>query len=185
MASNPPTVERSHSVGFVIQAALVSLAASALGLWVLRWVLDRPLGPEYGEAHHTLRSLLPMIGPAVVFCAVSVLLVGAVGLLILGVLASHKVAGPLFRLQRVAGFVERGILPGRIHLRATDQGVALATALNGFVDRWKGVLAGHEERVASADQAFREWMAARGTAAEPDALARLRALARRNPAGPP
>ncbi|GAB4257185.1 MULTISPECIES: hypothetical protein [Deferrisoma] len=177
MASEPKTVAPAHTISFLVKAALLSALASGLGLGALRWVLDRPLGPEYGEAHHAIRSLLPLVGPAVVFCGVSVLLVGAVALLILGVLASHKVAGPLFRLQRVAGFVERGILPGPIHLRATDQGVALAAALNVFVDRWKAVLHAEAARVDRVEEAWERWSHARDPRDRAEALEELRRLA--------
>ncbi|RMG87758.1 MAG: hypothetical protein D6708_12485 [Candidatus Dadabacteria bacterium] len=177
MAPDPKTVARTHSVSFLVKAAFLSALAAALGLGALRWILDRPLGPEYGEAHHAIRSLLPLVGPAVVFCGVSVLLVGAVSLLILGVLASHKVAGPLFRLQRVAGFVERGILPGPIHLRATDQGTALAEALNVFVDRWKAVLRAETDRMERVEEAWDRWSHARDPKDREKALEELRRLA--------
>ncbi len=62
------------------------------------------------------------------------LLVGSFVLFILSVFASHKIAGPLYRMENAANLVKRGDLTADLSkLRAGDELVDLATALNGAI----------------------------------------------------
>ena len=137
MPDRETTLETTLSVRFLVRAAAVGVVACLVGGAALHGLLARELGPQYRAAHYALKHTLGLVMPALLFCAVSVLFVGAVGLLAVAVLASHKVAGPLFRLQRVAGYLERGILVGRIHLRARDQLQPFAQRLNQWIDTQK------------------------------------------------
>ncbi|MBI5015178.1 MAG: hypothetical protein HZB55_06765 [Deltaproteobacteria bacterium] len=133
--------ELSYPLGFLARAAALSALACAVGLAILRWVFSRDLGSEFAPAFYMLRNLIHFLVPALVFCLLAALLVASVALFAVAVFASHKVAGPLFRLQRVAGYLGRGTLIGRIHLRSGDQGKPVATSINDWMDRRKGRLA--------------------------------------------
>ncbi len=137
MPDRETTIETMLSVRFLVRAAAVGAVACLVGGAALHGLLARELGPQYRAAHYALKHTLGLVLPAVLFCAVSVLFVGAAGLLAVAVLASHKVAGPLFRLQRVAGYLERGILVGRIHLRSRDQLQPFVQRLNQWIDKQK------------------------------------------------
>ncbi len=137
MPGRETTLETALSVRFLVRAAVVGAAACLVGGAALHGLLAMDLGPQFRTAHYALKHTLSLVMPALLFCAVSVLFVGAAGLLAVAVLASHKVAGPLFRLQRVAGYLERGILVGRIHLRARDQLQPFVQHLNQWVERQK------------------------------------------------
>ncbi len=160
MTAPEPSMRGAFPARFLIRTAAVSAAALGVGAGVLRWMLAQDLGTEFRAAHYTLKGLLGLVGPALLFCAVSVMLVGSVGVLVVAVLASHKVAGPLFRLQRVAGYLERGILPGRVHLRAGDQGTACAAELNRWMDRVRERVRSEQQAALRADGAVQEYLEA-------------------------
>ena len=181
MTAPEPSMGGAFPARFLIRTAAVSAVALGVGAGALRWMLARDLGTEFRAAHYTLKGLLGLVGPALLFCAVSVVLVGSVGVLLVAVLASHKVAGPLFRLQRVAGYLERENLPGRVHLRAGDQGAALAAALNRWMDRVRERVRSEQEAALRADgalQAYLEALAAGGPDRGREALRELAAQAR-------
>lgn len=129
--------ELSYPLGFLARAAALAALACGLGLAILRWVFSKDLGTEFAPAFYMLRNLIHFLVPALAFCLLAVLLVASVALFAVAVFASHKVAGPLFRLQRVAVYLGRGSLIGRIHLRAGDQGTHLAACINDWVDHRK------------------------------------------------
>jgi hypothetical protein len=133
--------ELSYPLGFLTRAAALAALACGVGLAILRWVFSRDLGTEFAPAFYMLRNLIHFLVPALVFCLLAVLLVASVALFAVAVFASHKVAGPLFRLQRVAVYLGRGSLIGRIHLRAGDQGTPLAACINEWVEGRKARLA--------------------------------------------
>ena len=132
----------SFPLGFLAKTTAVTAVACALGLVFLRWVFFRELGTEYSAAFYTLKGLLTFLLPSLVFCALAVLLVASVAVFLVAVFASHKVAGPLFRLQRVTGHLQRKVLVGHIHLRTADQGKPVARALNEWGASRKQALAG-------------------------------------------
>lgn len=126
-------LDLSYPVGFLARAAGLAALACGLGLAILRWVFSKDLGAEFAPAFYMLRNLIHFLVPALLFCLLAVVLVASAALFAVAVFASHKVAGPLFRLQRVAGYLGRGTLIGRIHLRAGDQGKPVATCINDWV----------------------------------------------------
>ena len=122
----------SYPLGFLDKTTAFTALASALGLVILRWVFFRELGTEFAAAFYVIKGLQTFLLPSLVFCALAVLLVGSVAVSAVAVFASHKMAGPLFRLQRVAGYLQRRVLVGHIHLRTADQGKPVARALNDW-----------------------------------------------------
>jgi methyl-accepting chemotaxis protein len=49
------------------------------------------------------------------------------------ILLSHRIAGPLYRFEKILGQIERGDLTTRVNLRKTDQLIELKDALNMFI----------------------------------------------------
>jgi len=122
----------SYPLGFLAKTTAFTALACALGLVILRWVFFQELGTEFAAAFYTIKGMLAFLLPSLVFCALAVLLVASVAVFLVAVFASHKIAGPLFRLQRVAGHLEDRVLVGHIHLRTGDQGKPVARALNDW-----------------------------------------------------
>ncbi len=155
MTGDQETFSTSYPLGFLARVAATSALGCAVGLGVLWWVFSRDLGGEFSSAFYALKNLLTFLLPALVFCLLAVLLVASVAVFVVAVFASHKVAGPLFRLQRVAGYLERGILVGRIHLRNGDQGRAVSLALNDWVADRKERLRALEAQADAVEAALR------------------------------
>lgn len=164
MATDERPFRLSFPLGFLAKAAAVAAVACAFGLLILRWVFSRDLGEEFAPAFYMLKNLLHFLVPALVFCLLAVLLVAACAIFAVAVFASHKVAGPLFRLQRVAGYLGRGALIGRIHLRSGDEGVAVAAHVNAWVERRKARLAALLQASERVDAALCACEAAAGRA---------------------
>ncbi len=179
MGRDDVTFPVSYPVGFWARTAAVSAVACAGGLVLLEWVFSRELGTEFAPAFYAMKGVLSFLAPALVFCLLAVLLVASTAVLAVAVLASHKVAGPLFRLQRVAGYLGRRVLPGRIHLRMGDQGKPVAAEINAWVAGRKERLAEFQERTGACEEALRraEESLGRGGAGESgEALADLQRL---------
>lgn len=173
------TFPLTFPLGFLARTAAVSAVACAVGLVLLRWVLSRELGEEFAPAFHTLRSTLSFLAPALVFSLLAVLLVASGAVFAVAVFASHAVAGPLFRLQRVAGYLGRRVLTGRIHLRAGDQGKPLAAEMNRWVAQQRERLAQYRARTQECEALLQrcEEAAGKGDAAELQrALAEIRRI---------
>jgi signal transduction histidine kinase len=60
------------------------------------------------------------------------LVIGGTLLVILAMIATHRIAGPLFRFEKALDTMGRGDLSDTIHLRNTDEGKELARKINNF-----------------------------------------------------
>jgi methyl-accepting chemotaxis protein len=60
------------------------------------------------------------------------LVIGGSILVLLAMIGTHRIAGPLFRFEKALDNMERGNLNDTIHLRSTDEGKDLAHKINDF-----------------------------------------------------
>lgn len=179
MATDDVTLSASYSLGLFFRAAVASVAAVAVGGLSFRWRFAHGLGEGPGHLVEGLERALTPLGPALAGCLLAVFVVVSVVLWAVVSIWSHRVAGVLFRLERVAARMEAHILVGRIHLRAGDQAKPLAAALNAWVGRHRTRLRELRARGETFEAALEtcEALAARG--AGPDlhrALAELQSL---------
>ena len=145
----------SYPLGFLARTAALLALSCALGLLILWWIFSQDLGPDYAPAFYTIKNLIDFLVPALVFSGMAVLLVASATVFVVAVFASHKIAGPLFRLQRVAGYLGRRTLVGRIHLRSADQGKAVAGTINAWVARRKERLAALQIDIAACEETLK------------------------------
>lgn len=88
------------------------------------------IGPTYGEGMRAIERVDAALSASLVYSALFQL--AAAGLAVAGIAlyVSHKIAGPLVRLEKRFGAAARGDIGGSVCLRAGDQVTALADALN-------------------------------------------------------
>jgi hypothetical protein len=146
-----------------------------------------------GGAGHAGEPVLLRITPLVWFSVILYGIVAGQFILLAGVYFTHKVAGPLFRLEKMTDAAMADDLPGEVTFRQGDQMQPLARAQS----RMFAFLAGREREIEAAGaraEKARDLLAERIQAAAPaewsklvDAmqaeLAAVAAAARRSPGG--
>lgn len=126
-----------HSLNLYARLALVCALGCVAGVFVLRWVFWRDLGVEYAQAVYTLKSMRTYLIPTLALSSLIVLFIASVAVFLVAIFFSHRVAGPLFRLQRVGEHLDKSILIGRIVLRDGDWLGGVADRINAWVDKRK------------------------------------------------
>lgn len=142
------------------------------GLVFLRWVFWRDLGVDYAQTIYTLKSMNTYLVPTLVLSSLIVLFIASVSVFFVAVIASHKVAGPIFRLQRVGEHLDKSILIGHIHLRKGDWLTTIAAHVNEWVAKRKKTHTALRHDAEIAHEAIRAMKVAagRGDYAEARAL---------------
>ena len=79
------------------------------------------------------KGLLGLLWPILAVCLGAAVLVT----LFFGVLISHRMAGPVFRIRRVLKEMQGGELRGDIHLRKKDDFKPLAASINEVKRSWR------------------------------------------------
>ncbi len=117
-------------VGLIVAVMLLSALISGYTIYYNSWVL---LGSKLANVYpqgmlvQIFRSVNTRLFIAMIF--VTMLSVG------IGIIASHRIAGPVFRMIRFLGNVTAGDYSQRIHLRKKDDLKDLAEAINKLVDK--------------------------------------------------
>jgi len=78
-------------------------------------------------------SLLRLIWPVLLICVVVALVVT----FFYGVVISHRMAGPIFRIRSVLDNMAQGDLSQHIRLRRKDDFKGLAESTNGLIKSWR------------------------------------------------
>jgi len=77
--------------------------------------------------------LLNLLWPVMLICLVATLAVT----FFFGLLLSHRMAGPIFRMRRTMNEMAAGDLRGQIHLRPKDEFTSLAESINDLRADWR------------------------------------------------
>ncbi|NOX35052.1 MAG: hypothetical protein GXP56_15210 [Deltaproteobacteria bacterium] len=100
--------------------------------------LYTPLGPHFAAAHMIVTELQDSLLLRTVAINIIFYLISATGVLLLGVLYSHRIAGPFIKVTRFAELIGKGRFDQRIHFRKKDAIHSLSAALNEMAKTYEG-----------------------------------------------
>lgn len=103
---------------------------SLISALVLYKNLQAPISPHYGAAHMVLTQIRDSLAIKTVTIDLIFYVFTAIGVILFGILYSHKVAGPLFKVKRYAAVLGEGRFEERIRFRKKDAVHDLAEVLN-------------------------------------------------------
>ncbi len=112
-------------IAWIIGLLMLSVVCSALILYLL---LSSELGTELQIAHHQILSTWQRLGPAILVGSVLAVVIGGLAAAVVVLYISHKIAGPLYRFERLFEEVGRGNFEVSTSLRQSDQLKGLADA---------------------------------------------------------
>ena len=93
------------------------------------------LNHHYGATHTILTQLKESIIIKTITINLIFYLLTAIGVIFLGTLYSHKIAGPLFRVKQYAAILGEGRFNEKIHFREKDAIHNLAFVMNEMAER--------------------------------------------------
>ena len=133
---NGQLVGGRYLLGIVLRL-FVNFAVGVGALYaILFFVLSRPLPGSYAEVYHQLRGLAAYLRPVVTVSVLAYALLASLSTAALCVYILHRVAGPLYRMERVLEEFRSGAATRPVSFRHGDQAWALAEAFNA----WLGML---------------------------------------------
>jgi len=127
---------RTATLAVLIVVASLSLLAIIYYLNLdIQTVIIQPLPLPFSESATLTEeptTILSILLPVVIICVAITLAVT----LFFGIVISHRMAGPLFRIKRELREIEEGNLSGEIRLRKKDDFKSLAQTVNGLKRTW-------------------------------------------------
>ena len=131
---NTNLLERSFKLKFGLKLCLLTIAGMAAVTLLLYFYTAGSLGGSYKEAIYTIYDLKIRIFPLVFASSYSIFILAVVtaSIAVITVLFSHKIAGPLFRVERNLEEIGSGDLTVQTRFRGNDQMKALSDDINGM-----------------------------------------------------
>lgn len=132
------TIKEGNFKWLLLKIFGIFLVFSLVSALVIYERLHVPLSPHYGAAI----SLLTQVKESLIITSIEINLIFwiliAVGITLLGILYSHRIAGPLFRVRRYAAALGEGRFDERISFREKDALHTLSSTLNEVAAGYQG-----------------------------------------------
>ncbi len=123
-------IKASFILRNMIAFSSATLVACFIAYYCLSFTLTRQLGESFRGAYFLLKSMNESTGLVVWFAVVLYGIVISIFILAIALFATHKVAGPIFRLESLVDSARRGVIQKDISFRTQDQIVPLAGAVS-------------------------------------------------------
>lgn len=127
--------EPDFKLKFGIKFCLLAIAGVLSFTLTLHLILDKSLEGSYANAIYTMSDLKIRIFPLIFASFYSIFILGliTVALIIIALLYSHKIAGPIFRIEKNLEAIGWGDLTVSTKFRGNDQLMSLAEDVNAMV----------------------------------------------------
>ena len=127
-------INRKFQTGFIFRFVLVLILGAVLSVVITLLTTTSTLTSSYNGARLVIEKTSWAILPSVIMThLVSTLVVGVVAIVVT-LLVSHKIAGPMFRFEKDIEEISEGNLQKKIHIRDGDQFGKVAKSLNVMVE---------------------------------------------------
>ncbi|MBI5642410.1 MAG: methyl-accepting chemotaxis protein [Deltaproteobacteria bacterium] len=132
---NPGFLKRAFKIKFGLKLCLLTIAGMLAVTLSLYFMTAKPLGDSYGRAIYAIYDLKIRIFPLVFasFYSIFILALVTAAIALISVFFSHKIAGPIFRIERNLEVIGGGDLTVYTKFRGNDQLETLADEINLMV----------------------------------------------------
>lgn len=136
------SIKLSFSLGFQVKYCLLMIAIFSGSSLSLYFLMDRALSGSYLENLRTLYFLDQNLSQYLAIMALLQTLFILVLTLVINLLVSHQIAGPVYRYEEVLGEIATGQLPVQVSTRRTDQLKPVVASLNELTSSFRDVFSG-------------------------------------------
>lgn len=128
-------IDRAFKIRFGMKLCLFATSALLAATAFVYSVTSQKLGGGYAEAVYTIANLKVKIFPLIFasFYTAGILAFATISIAVISVFFSHRIAGPIYRMERSLEAIESGDLTTTTKLRSGDQFMPVAEDMNGMV----------------------------------------------------
>jgi methyl-accepting chemotaxis protein len=130
-------IKKNYLRNFLCLLLLVLLVSTAATSIVLHFNIHRPLNTHYSAILSILSDLKETLLIKTLKINAIFSFLAAIGLLFIGIIYTHRIAGPLYRIKSAAKAIGEGNLETKIQLRSKDVIHHFATSLNSMTESYR------------------------------------------------
>lgn len=126
-------INSRFQAGFILKFVAVLFLGGILSIMVTMLTTQSTLTSTFAGSRLVIEKTSMAILPSVIFTTILTILVVGVVVVIITLLVSHKIAGPMYRFEQDLEEISRGNLQKKVHIRNGDQFDSVARKLNEMV----------------------------------------------------
>ncbi|MBI5099723.1 MAG: methyl-accepting chemotaxis protein [Nitrospirae bacterium] len=134
------TINKSYYYRLALRCIFILIAGAILTGVFLYFSLYREPGSSYAESYSIISALRAELFYKSTYLYITTLLFIIIGITIICLLYSHRVAGPIYRLGVFARKVASGDLTEAVTLRQKDAIYPIAEDLNGIIAMYREII---------------------------------------------
>ncbi len=129
----PALVDVGYRKRFLLKLCGIIAGGAVLLYLALLAIFSRPLTGDYRSVFYALRHMAGFLWPILALAVLAFVLLVCAATAVVCIYALHKVAGPLYRRERVLDDTVDGKTVKAVFFRAGDQAMLVAEAFTAFV----------------------------------------------------
>jgi len=122
-------IDKDFQTKFIMKFCAIVIASSVLIGWLLFFLSRNFTTVAIENAHVIVKSTSDFLLPLIMDTVFMVSIFSAIAVIILTLLTSHKIAGPIYRLKKEIDRFKEGDMTANFRTRSSDQLQDLAAAL--------------------------------------------------------
>lgn len=128
-------IKKDYQFRFVMKFCLVVLVGAIISTGVLFLLSQGTLTSSFENSRLIIKNTSIAILPAVILTNIITIVLVSMATIVVVLLISHKIAGPMFRFEKELKEIGQGDLTKKITLRKKDQITDMAGSLNNMTAR--------------------------------------------------
>jgi len=125
-------VKKDFQIRFILKFCLIVLIGAGISAALILVLSRGTLTSSFYNSQLTIENTWTAILPDVIIAGIITLILITLATIAFTLFASHKIGGPLFRLEKEVKEIEKGDLTRKVTFREKDQITALADGLTGM-----------------------------------------------------
>ncbi|MCP4022445.1 MAG: methyl-accepting chemotaxis protein [Desulfobacteraceae bacterium] len=126
-------INKDFQTRFIVKFILVLILGATISIGLTLYNTQGTLTSTFSNSKLVIQNTSLAIMPSVIYTTLITTCVLSIIVIMVTLLVSHKIAGPMYRFEKDIKRVTNGDLKTRIHIRRGDQFLELATVLNGMI----------------------------------------------------
>jgi methyl-accepting chemotaxis protein len=154
-------IDKDFQSRFILKFCLLVVLAGVITTGILYFVGKGSTTVAIVDSRVMVRTTADFLLPVLIQTVLAVMVIFGIATIVVTLLFSHKIAGPLYRFKKALESIKSGDLSANFHLRSYDQLKDLSDELNAMIDKTR-------ERINSIKYDLANLKAKKGNISEQD-----------------
>ena len=150
-------IKKGFQASFILRFILVIFFGIMVSSGIVYYLTSEKIEEAYYRSHIKIASTGEIVYPILLTANIITLGIIIIVTIIITLLISHKIAGPLYRIEKSIHEIGEGNLSFKIYLRAKDELITLAEIFNNMIAKLKGKIERIRDAAAYMDSTINQW----------------------------